>query len=92
MPGPTQRRPILFPETGLARGQCGTRWQNRDPVKRYNRFEMAALPTLAPGFDWPAWLAASGLAGKTSDIIVSQPSYLSTLTAQLVAMPSTVKA
>jgi putative endopeptidase len=80
---------ILALETALARGQW-TRVQNRDPVKRYNRFEMSALPTLAPGFDWPAWFAASGLAGKASDIIVSQPSYLSTLTAQLSAAPLTV--
>ena len=29
---------------------------------------LAALAPLAPGFDWPAWLAATGLAGKTGDV------------------------
>ncbi len=38
-----------------------------------------------PGFDWPAWLDATGLAGKAGDVIVQQPSYLGAVAAQLSA-------
>jgi len=43
-------RSVLALETALARGQW-TQVQNRDPVKIYNRFDVAALAPLAPGFD-----------------------------------------
>jgi len=48
----------------------------RDPVKVYNKVMLADLGKVAPGFNWPAWLAAAGLAGKTDYVIVGQPSYL----------------
>ena len=80
---------VLAFETTLAQGQW-TQVQNRDPVKTYNRFDVAALAPLAPGFDWPAWLAGAGLAGRTSDVIVAQPSYLGTVAAQLTATPMPV--
>ncbi len=51
-----RRAPSSSLETALAQGQW-TRVDNRDPVKTYNRVELAALAPLAPGFDWPAWLA-----------------------------------
>ena len=77
---------MLGLETALAQGQWA-RVDMRDPVKTYTRVELAALAPLAPGFDWPAWLAATGLAGKTGDVIVQQPSYLATVAAQLSATP-----
>ena len=76
-------RSVLDLETALAKGQW-TRVQNRDPVKTYNRVEVGDL---APGFDWPAWLEGAGVAGRSADVIVSQPSYLATLSAQLSATP-----
>jgi putative endopeptidase len=79
-------RAVLGLETALAQGQWA-RVDTRDPVKTYTRVELAALAPLAPGFDWPAWLAATGLAGKTGDVIVRQPSYLTTVAAQLSATP-----
>jgi len=79
-------RAVLGLETALAQGQWA-RVDTRDPVKTYTRVELAALAPLAPGFDWPAWLAATGLAGKTGDVIVQQPSYLATVAAQLSATP-----
>jgi predicted metalloendopeptidase len=79
-------RAVLGLETALAQGQWA-RVDTRDPVKAYTRVELAALAPLAPGFDWPAWLAATGLAGKTGDVIVQQPSYLATVAAQLSATP-----
>ena len=68
-------RDILALETQLAAAQW-SKVQNRDPVKTYNRVALSALPALAPGVDWPAYLAAAGLAGKVSYVVVSQPSYL----------------
>jgi predicted metalloendopeptidase len=47
----------------------------RDPVKRYNKVEIAKLDEMAPGFDWKAALGAAGIASKTDTVIVSQPSY-----------------
>ncbi len=77
---------VIALETALARGQW-TKVENRDPVKTYTRVDTEALAPLAPGFDWPAWLAATGLAGKTRDVIVEQPSYLGAMSAQLAATP-----
>jgi putative endopeptidase len=66
---------IVGLETALAEVQW-TKVQNRDPVKRYNKMEIAQLAELAPGYDWKAALGAVGIASKTDTIIVSQPSYL----------------
>jgi predicted metalloendopeptidase len=65
---------IVGLETQLAEIQW-TRVQNRDPVKRYNKVEIAKLDEMAPGFNWKAALGASGIAAKTDTVIVSQPSY-----------------
>ncbi|CAN7618277.1 M13 family metallopeptidase [Massilia sp. LjRoot122] len=62
-------------ETELARVQW-TKVENRDPIKTYNKVELAKLAELAPGYAWDAWLAESGIKGKTDYVIVSQPSYL----------------
>ena len=77
---------VLALETALAKAQR-TQVENRDPVKTYNRVELAGLAPLAPGFDWPAWLAATGVAGKSGDVIVAQPSYLADMAAQVSATP-----
>jgi predicted metalloendopeptidase len=66
---------IVELETELARVQW-TKVENRDPIKTYNKVELAKLAELAPGYDWNAWLAAAGIQGKTDYVIVSQPSYL----------------
>ena len=66
---------IVELETELAKVQW-TKVENRDPVKTYNKVELAKLAELAPGYDWQSWLAASGLKGKADYLIVSQPSYL----------------
>ena len=79
---------VIALETALARGQT-TRVENRDPVKTYNKTAVAALGALAPGFDWQGWLAATAIAGKSTDVIVAQPGYLGTVSAQLAATPLT---
>jgi predicted metalloendopeptidase len=80
---------VLALETALARGQW-TQVQNRDPVKTYNRVELGALAPLAPGFDWPGWLAVTGLAGKSREVVVGQPTFLGAFAAELEATPLAV--
>ncbi|WP_026354855.1 M13 family metallopeptidase [Massilia niastensis] len=70
-----QARAIVEFETELARVQW-TKVENRDPVKRYNRMDVAKLAELAPGYDWKAALGAAGVASKLEYVIVAQPSYL----------------
>jgi len=65
---------IVALETELARAQWA-KVEMRDPVKTYNKVELAKLPALTPGYDWNHYLQASGLAGKVDYLIVSQPSY-----------------
>ena len=66
---------ILALETDLAKVQW-SKVENRDPVKTYNKVELARLAELTPGFDWNTWLSATGIKGKVSYVIVSQPSYM----------------
>ncbi|WEF31831.1 M13 family metallopeptidase [Pseudoduganella chitinolytica] len=73
--GAVQAKAIVALETALAEAQW-TKVENRDPVKRYNKIAIDKLAELAPGYDWKAALAASGIAGKTDYVIVMQPSYL----------------
>ena len=79
-------RAVLVLEVELARVQWSA-VENRDPVRTYNLVELAGLPGLAPAFDWLAFLGASGLAGKTPNVIVGQPSYLQGLSALLQSVP-----
>ncbi|NHZ42140.1 M13 family metallopeptidase [Massilia aquatica] len=66
---------ILALETALAEVQW-SKVDLRDPVKRYNKVEIAKLGELTPGFDWKSALGAANIAGKTDYVIVGQPSYL----------------
>ncbi|MDR3386684.1 MAG: M13-type metalloendopeptidase [Rudaea sp.] len=66
---------IVALETELAKAQW-TKVELRDPVKAYNKIEIAKLGTLAPGFDWKAYLAAADIADKVDYVIVGQPTYL----------------
>ena len=62
-------------ETEIAKLQW-TKVELRDPIKAYNKVGLADLVKLAPGYDWKTWLDATGLSGKTTYVIVGQPSYL----------------
>ncbi|MFZ3289338.1 MAG: M13-type metalloendopeptidase [Telluria sp.] len=66
---------ILELETELAKVQW-TKVENRNPVKTYNKVELAKMADMAPGHDWKAFLDATGISAKASYVIVSQPSYL----------------
>jgi len=69
---------IVALETELAKIQW-TKVENRNPIKRYNKVEIAKLAETTPGFDWSAWLSGVGVAGKTDVVNVSQPSYFNGL-------------
>ncbi|GAB3407453.1 M13 family metallopeptidase [Massilia agilis] len=71
-----QAKAIVAFETQLAQAQW-TKVELRDPVKRYNKMEVAKLAELAPGYDWKAALAGAGVGNKVDTVIVGQPSYLS---------------
>ncbi|NIA53186.1 M13 family peptidase [Massilia sp. TW-1] len=62
-------------ETEIAKVQW-TKVELRDPIKAYNKVNLADLGTLAPGFDWKPWLDAANLSGKVTYVIVGQPTYL----------------
>ncbi|RSZ59285.1 M13 family metallopeptidase [Massilia atriviolacea] len=66
---------ILALETALAEVQW-SKVELRDPVKRYNKVEIAKLGELTPGYDWKSALGAANVAGKVDYVIVGQPSYL----------------
>ncbi len=74
----TQAKAIVAFETQLAEAQWN-RVELRDPVKRYNKVEVAKLSELAPGYDWKAALAGAGVGGKTDSVIVGQPSYMTAM-------------
>ncbi len=71
----THAAAIVALETALAQAQW-TKVENRDPVKRYNKLELAKLAALTPGYDWNGALAGAGIASKVDYVIVAQPSYL----------------
>ena len=66
---------IVALETALAKIQ----WDKvalRDPIKAYNKEDIAKLGALAPGFDWNAFVDAAGVKDKVDTVIVAQPTYL----------------
>jgi predicted metalloendopeptidase len=77
---------ILDLETALAQLQW-TRVDNRDPVKTYNKFAIADLPKLMPGYDWRRYVRGTDIAGKVDSVIVSQPSYFSGLDKLMTTTP-----
>ena len=77
---------IVALETSLARVQWSA-VENRDPVKAYNKFSLAQMRTVMPGFDWDAYLDGVGAKGRIDSLIVSQPSYLAALDKLIAATP-----
>ncbi len=69
---------IMTLETEIAKIQWSN-VENRNPVKTYNKVEIAKLSELLPSFDWNKYFAEMGTAGKTDYVIVRQPNYLSAM-------------
>ena len=77
---------ILALETAMAKAE----WDNvalRDPVKAYNKVEIAKLATLAPGIDWDTYIDAAGIKGKVDSVIVAQPTYVTALGKLVASTP-----
>ncbi|MCR8704386.1 M13 family metallopeptidase, partial [Weissella cibaria] len=72
-----QARAVIALETALAKAQW-SKVENRDPLKTYNKLNVAALQKLSPGFDWAVFLEASGF-GKVAEVDLAQPSYATEL-------------
>ena len=68
-------RSIVDFETELAKVQW-TKVELRDPIKAYNKVALADMAKVAPDYDWNSYLQATGIAGKATYVIVSQPTYL----------------
>ncbi|SFL76085.1 M13 family metallopeptidase [Rugamonas rubra] len=77
---------IVALETELAKIQW-SKVELRDPVKAYNKVDVAKLGELTPGYDWAAYLKDTGVAGKVGYVIVSQPSYFKGFNEVLAATP-----
>ncbi len=58
----------------------------RDSTKRYNKYELADLKTLAPNFNWDGYLKVLG-GDKQPDIIINQPSFIEGLTGLVDSLP-----
>jgi len=76
---------ILALETSLAESHW-TRVEMRDPVRLYNRLDLAGLKKAAPRFDWDGYLAALGIAGVTA-FDVSTPKTVERLEAIIAKTP-----
>ncbi|MFZ6749568.1 M13 family metallopeptidase [Undibacterium sp. Ren11W] len=77
---------IMTLETAIAKIQW-SKVENRNPVKTYNKTEIAKLGELLPNFDWSAYFASAGNEGKTSYVIARQPSYLTGLSQIITDTP-----
>jgi putative endopeptidase len=84
----TSAEAIIALETELARLQW-TRVENRDPLKTYNKRDIAALPALVTNNDWTSYLSAGGVDAQTHTLIVAQPSYFDGIGAVLREVPLT---
>lgn len=80
---------IIALETELAKVQW-TKVENRDPLKTYNKEELAELEALTPGYSWKQYLSTAGLDGKVTYVIVSQPTYLTGFAKVLKSTPLAV--
>ena len=67
--GATQAGAVVAFETKLAQAQWA-KADRRDPMKTYNPTSIAELRSLAPGFDWTAYLDGAGL--QHADTLVLQ--------------------
>ncbi|WP_394764504.1 M13 family metallopeptidase [Phenylobacterium sp.] len=91
-PNPAQNaKAIVALETEIAKASW-SREEQRDDNRMYNAYETAKLAALAPGFDWPAFLASAGL-GKTTAVVVQENTAFPKLAAIFAATPiATLKA
>jgi len=76
---------VMNIETQLAIASL-TRLELRDPVKNYNKTDLAGLKKLAPQFEWEKYFAAIGLKA-TNEINVGQPKFFSDMAKMVASVP-----
>ncbi|MCE9679898.1 M13 family peptidase [Shewanella sp. AS1] len=64
-----------------------SRVEQRDANKRYNKMSLAEVQKLTGGFDFDRFVKAVGLAGKTDEVIIGQPSYFEKFGAEFNKIP-----
>jgi putative endopeptidase len=79
---------IVALETRLARPQS-PKADVRDPLKTYHRIKLEALNSLAPGFDWHRYVAATGINGRIDNVILSEPDYFRAFAQTIADTPLT---
>ncbi|MDQ3686549.1 MAG: M13 family metallopeptidase [Acidobacteriota bacterium] len=87
--GPTKAaagaQTVLAIQTKLAEASM-TPVELRDPLKTYNKMEMAQLKELAPNISWENYFAGVG-APKSASLVVRQPAFFKALNEQLTTVP-----
>jgi predicted metalloendopeptidase len=78
---------IVALESRIAKAQW-SKVENRDVDKTYNKMGLAELAKLTPGFDWHLYLRSSGIK-DVKDLVVSQPSYFTSMAELLDQVPLT---
>ncbi len=76
-----QAKKVMEIETALAKVSL-TRVQKREPHNLFHKMSRSELQALTPSFDWPAFLAASGLPGVQT-FNVTEPEFYKALEGQL---------
>ncbi|HEX7690691.1 MAG TPA: M13 family metallopeptidase [Burkholderiaceae bacterium] len=79
-------RAVVALEARIAQAQW-PRDQIRDPKRTHNPTAQDALATLAPGADWPAFLAAAQVPARAKAVDVKEPSYVTALAGLLRSQP-----
>ncbi len=76
---------IMALETRLAKAHWD-RVKSRDDTLTYNKMDLAGLASLAPGFDWPAYLDALGAKGL-GEVVVRQPTFFTAMAGAVEGVP-----
>lgn len=63
-----------------------TKVESRDATKTYNKYKLAQLKTLAPGFDFAELIRASGAQG-INDLLIAQPTAITKIAALIGKAP-----
>jgi putative endopeptidase len=78
---------IMALETSIAKTQW-TQVERRDPVKSYNKLTTAQMNDLMGGLNWSAYAKEAHL-DQATEVVVRQPSYISSLAKTLETTPVT---
>jgi endothelin-converting enzyme/putative endopeptidase len=76
---------VLRIETDLAKESL-TRVERRNPYNLFHKMTPAEVGALTPSFDWPRYLAASGLAGVKT-INVTEPKFFKSVETEIRTVP-----